>query len=155
MPAQRRAGDLHSDPGSLAAVSGGGVTVALTPADLILTGSIADLNAFLAAGNLTFTTAVHDTAPVLLRIIVNDLGHSGSGGAGEETAYVDLVVTPVNDPPAITSDGGGASASLRVAENATAVTTVASTDLDGGTPVLGSPAGPTPPGPPSTARRVC
>ena len=87
--------------GSLAAVSGGGVTVSLTPTDLILTGSIADLNAFLAAGNLAFTTAVHDIDPVLLRIILNDLGHSGSGGAGEETAYVDLIVTPanVNDPP--------------------------------------------------------
>jgi len=48
---------------------------------------------------------------------------------------VDLVVTPVNDAPVITSDGGEASASLSIAENTTAVTTVTSTDVDGGTPV--------------------
>ncbi len=43
-----------------------------------------------------------------------------------------MTVTDVNDiAPVITSDGGGASASLNVAENGTAVTTVTATDLDG------------------------
>jgi hypothetical protein len=46
-----------------------------------------------------------------------------------------LTITAVNDAPSITSDGGGASASVSIAENTTAVTTVTSSDIDGGTPV--------------------
>ena len=41
-------------------------------------------------------------------------------------------VTAVNDDPVITSDGGGASATVNIMENSTAVTTVISTDVDGG-----------------------
>jgi hypothetical protein len=39
-------------------------------------------------------------------------------------------VTPVNDLPIITSDGGGATAGFVVAENTTAVTTATATDID-------------------------
>ena len=39
-------------------------------------------------------------------------------------------VTPVNDLPVITSDGGGATAAFVVAENTTAVTTATATDID-------------------------
>ncbi len=43
-----------------------------------------------------------------------------------------VTVTDVNDlAPVITSNGGGASAAVNVAENGTAVTTVTATDLDG------------------------
>lgn len=43
-----------------------------------------------------------------------------------------ITVTDVNEfSPVITSDGGGASASVNVAENTTAVTTVTATDADG------------------------
>ncbi|WP_068075782.1 beta strand repeat-containing protein [Novosphingobium lentum] len=46
-----------------------------------------------------------------------------------------VTVTNVPDnPPVITSNGGGATASLSIAENGTAVTTVAATDADGTTP---------------------
>ena len=42
-----------------------------------------------------------------------------------------MTVTAVNDnTPVITSDGGGATAALNVAENTTAVTTVTATDAD-------------------------
>ena len=41
-----------------------------------------------------------------------------------------LTVTPVNDPPVITSNGGGSTASVSVPENSTAVTTVTATDVD-------------------------
>ena len=43
-------------------------------------------------------------------------------------------VTAVNDAPVITSDGSGVTAAVNVTENTTAVTTVTSTDVDGGTP---------------------
>ena len=51
-------------------------------------------------------TAEHDVTTSLLRIILSDLGNSGSELAQEETAYVDLVVTPVNDAP-VASDHAG------------------------------------------------
>ncbi|MGX7897087.1 cadherin repeat domain-containing protein, partial [Tsuneonella sp. HG222] len=38
-------------------------------------------------------------------------------------------------PPAITSNGGGASAAVNVAENTTAVTTVVASDVDAGTTI--------------------
>ena len=42
-----------------------------------------------------------------------------------------MTVTAVNDnTPVITSNGGGASAAINVAENTTAVTTVTATDAD-------------------------
>ena len=94
---------LTASTGHLSAVAGGGVTVSMTPPDLILTGSIADINTFIAAGNLTFLTAEHDVTTSLLRIVINDLGNSGSGVAPDVTAYVDLVVTPVNDGPVRTA----------------------------------------------------
>ncbi|MGD8643372.1 MAG: DUF4347 domain-containing protein, partial [Chromatiales bacterium] len=49
---------------------------------------------------------------------------------------VAITVTQVNDAPVITSDGGGATASVNVVENTTAVTTVTATDLDGDTPTF-------------------
>jgi CSLREA domain-containing protein len=58
-----------------------------------------------------------------------------SDGSGQSStpAVVTMAVTAVNDPPVIGSNGGGATASVSVAENTTAVTTVSSTDVDGGT----------------------
>ncbi|MEZ5728889.1 MAG: cadherin domain-containing protein, partial [Burkholderiaceae bacterium] len=63
---------------------------------------------------------------------VYDVTVQADDGAGRtDTQAIAVSVTPVNDnPPVITSDGGGASASLNVAENATAVTTVTATDAD-------------------------
>ncbi|NIV48927.1 MAG: hypothetical protein GWN46_20045, partial [Gammaproteobacteria bacterium] len=53
---------------------------------------------------------------------------------GVTAARMDIEVTPVNDPPVITSDGGGATAAVSIDENTSAVTTVTSTDVDGGAP---------------------
>ena len=69
---------------------------------------------------------------------------STNGGAtafSTATDVVDVTVTAVNDAPVITSDGGGASAALSVAENTTAVTTVTATDVDAGTTLTYSIAG--------------
>ncbi len=55
-----------------------------------------------------------------------------SDGTLTDSQALAVTVTDVNDnAPVITSDGGGASASLNVAENSTAVTTVTATDVDG------------------------
>ena len=86
--------------GTLAAVSGGGVTVGGSATALTLTGSIANINAFLAASNLTYTTAPNDTSAVSLGVSINDQGNTGSGGALTAGGSVTLNVTPVNDAPA-------------------------------------------------------
>ena len=53
------------------------------------------------------------------------------GAGGTDTQAIAVTVTPVNDNnPVITSNGGGATAAVSVAENTTAVTTVTATDAD-------------------------
>jgi hypothetical protein len=65
----------------------------------------------------------------LLDVIVND------GTADSAAARTTINVNPVNDPPVITSNGGGPTANVTVPENVTFVTTVTSSDVDGGTAV--------------------
>ncbi len=55
-----------------------------------------------------------------------------SGANVSEVVTATVSVTAINDVPVITSDGGGPTALFTQAENIAAVTTVASTDLDGG-----------------------
>ncbi|MEN2980600.1 DUF4347 domain-containing protein, partial [Tistrella arctica] len=88
--------------GTLAATSGSGVTVGGTASALTLTGSITDINAFIAASNVGFTTAANDTTDVVLTVAIDDGGFSGSGGAQTDSATITLDVTPVNDAPVIT-----------------------------------------------------
>ncbi len=47
-------------------------------------------------------------------------------------AFASNLTPPPNVAPVITSNGGGATATVNVAENSTAVTTVTSTDADAG-----------------------
>ncbi|MBB3143614.1 hypothetical protein FHR96_004540, partial [Halomonas organivorans] len=58
---------------------------------------------------------------------------SDDDGGDSATASFTIDVGDVNEAPAITSNGGGASAATSVAENQTAVTTVAAGDPDGDT----------------------
>ena len=53
----------------------------------------------------------------------------GNGGSAQAT--VTLTVVSVNDAPVITSQGGGASASLSLAENLAGVSTLTAMDVDG------------------------
>lgn len=52
------------------------------------------------------------------------------GAGGTDTQAISVTVLAGNANPVITSDGGGASAAINVAENSTAVTTVTATDSD-------------------------
>ena len=52
------------------------------------------------------------------------------GNGGTDVQTINVTVTDVNDAPVITSDGGGATANVNVAEGTTAVTTVTATDQD-------------------------
>ena len=61
-------------------------------------------------------------------IIASRSAQVSDGLGGIDTQDIAVTVTAVNDNnPIITSDGGGATAALNVAENTTAVTTVTAT----------------------------
>ena len=86
--------------GTLSATTGLGVTVGGSGTGLLtLTGSLADINFFIAANGLTFKTAQDATASVILTVNINDGGFSGSGGEQTDTKTVTLNVTAVNDAP--------------------------------------------------------
>lgn len=89
-----------------------------------------------ASGELKFISAPDAENPL-------DVGHDGTyevivgatDGVNTDRQKLSVTVTNVNDnAPVITSNGGGAVASLNIAENSTAVTTVAASDADGTTP---------------------
>ena len=60
---------------------------------------------------------------------------TASDGTLADTAAITVNLNNLNDAPTITSNGGGVTASVGIQENTTAVTTVTSTDVDGGVPV--------------------
>ena len=79
-------------------------------------------------GNLVFTPDANANGAGYASFTFSVEDDNGAFAASPSTLTVD--VTPVNDPPAITSDGGGATAAVNVAENTTAVTTVTADDPD-------------------------
>lgn len=112
----------------VAIVAGATGTAAVT-----IQGAIADVNAALAT--LSYSPIADFNGADALSVLVSDLGNTGAPGPLSDTQTIDITVTPVNDAPEITSDGGGATASVSIDENTTAVTTVAALDVDGDTPV--------------------
>ncbi|HEX5126095.1 MAG TPA: cadherin-like domain-containing protein, partial [Rhodocyclaceae bacterium] len=85
-----------------------------------------------ATGALSFITAPDFENPAdagadnIYNVIVQ-----ASDGTLTGTQAIAVAVTPANDnAPVITSNGGGASAALSIAENSTAITTVTATDAD-------------------------
>ncbi|MEN2388563.1 Ig-like domain-containing protein, partial [Comamonas sp. A7-5] len=85
--------------GALTATTGGGVNVLNSGTGVLtLTGTLSDINAFVAAGNVFFQTAPNQTSSVLLTVSINDNGNSG-GSAQTDTKVVTLVVNAVNDAP--------------------------------------------------------
>ncbi|MGQ0667284.1 MAG: DUF4347 domain-containing protein [Nitrospiraceae bacterium] len=93
---------------------------------LTLAGTEADINATLAT--LVYQGTLNYTGPETLTIT------SGDAGNATDLDTVTITVTPVNDAPVITSNGGGATAVVNVPENQAAGTTVTSADVDGGVP---------------------
>ena len=84
-----------------------------------------------ANGTITYTPDQDYTGPDSFTYQAQDAG----GMTSQNTATVFLNVTAVNDSPVLTNNGGGATAAISIPENSTAVTTLTSTDVDGGAPV--------------------
>jgi hypothetical protein len=87
-------------------------------------------------GVLTFVVAPNFEAPADTGAdnVYDVTVQVSDGNGGTDTQAVAVTVTNVNEAPAITSDGSAATASISAAENQTAVTTVTSSDVDGGVP---------------------
>src|SRR5690606_15945650 len=68
--------EMSTSNATLSAISGGGVTVTYNATTLLLSGSIADINTFIASGGVTFTPNANVFGDLLLEIHINDNGHS-------------------------------------------------------------------------------
>lgn len=86
-------GSLLAGPGIAISVTGAGST------SLTLEGSLADINASIAAGQILYLGEADATADELLRTTVDDQGNTGQGGAQRSTAFTVLRFTAVQDPP--------------------------------------------------------
>jgi len=85
--------------GVLRAVSGSGVTVSGSGTGMLtLSGSLSDINTFIAAIRVTFQAALNSTDSVPLTVSINDNGNTG-GTAETDTKTVTINVTAVNDAP--------------------------------------------------------
>ncbi|MDD0977135.1 DUF4347 domain-containing protein [Pseudomonas fontis] len=94
--------NLSVPGGVLSALSGNGVTVGGTGTGaLVLTGSIADINAFIAANGVSYSPAANANGNVVLSVQVNDGGNTGSGGALTANTTMILAIAAVNDAPVI------------------------------------------------------
>jgi hypothetical protein len=105
------------------------ITVATLPASglLKLSGTNVTASQVIPAanlGNLTYEPAADENGAKTFTVTASD------GTASSAAATVTMTLAAVNDAPVITSNGGGASAAINVAENTTAVTTVVATDAD-------------------------
>ena len=95
--------------GRLDAVSAGGVNVTGSGGlSLSLSGSIANINAFISDGRLTYTTQANATANVSLTVGIDDGGNTGldPGLSGTMTSEADsrtltIIVTAINDAPVL------------------------------------------------------
>jgi gliding motility-associated-like protein len=90
--------------GTVNAVSSGGVTVSGTGSALILNGTLADINAYIAANNLTYASSQNPPASVIITVNISDNGNTGSGGALQDTKTITIGITAVNDAPASAGD---------------------------------------------------
>ncbi|MES2821622.1 MAG: Ig-like domain-containing protein [Pseudomonadota bacterium] len=123
---------LSVGSGSLAASGGGGVIVGGSSSARTLTGTVANINAFIAGSNVSFTTASNTSADVVLTASIDDGGNTGTGGAQTDSDTTTLQVSAVNDAPVVTTP-----ISINVNEDvSTALTGISFADVDAGGSVV-------------------
>jgi Ca2+-binding RTX toxin-like protein len=92
--------------GTLSAANAGGVTVTGSgTGSIVLSGSQADINAYLAssASQPTYIPVANANGSVSLTMTTSDLGHNGTGGTQVDTDLSTINITSVNDAPAGTN----------------------------------------------------
>jgi VCBS repeat-containing protein len=113
------------------------------PAVFSLTGTDAGLfNINASTGEVTFKVSPNFEAPTDAGADnVYNFSVNAFDGTATTSQAVAVTVTNVNEAPVIDSNGGGATATVPVNENTTAVTTVHATDPDAGTTLVYSISG--------------
>ncbi len=99
-------------------------------------GTLTDLNT--ALDGLSFDPTGGYFGSASLQVTTNDLGQSGAGVPESDS---DVISINVNALPVITSNGGGATAGISIAEDTTAVTTATASDASPGDSVTYSISG--------------
>jgi len=96
--------------GTLTAANAGSVTVSGSgTASLVLSGTLANINAYLAsvANQPSYVPVANANGAVTLTMTTNDGGNSGSGGALSDTDTSTINIAAVNDPAVITGTASG------------------------------------------------
>lgn len=120
--------------GTWTAPSQVGVVALESGTTMNLTGTIANINSYLAAGNLVFTSAPDASAPVTLSITINDGGNSGSGGVQGANTTMSIVILATT-----TSVSGPANGIYKAGDNLDFIVNFDKTvivDTSGGIPYL-------------------
>ncbi|MBP0601686.1 retention module-containing protein [Aeromonas sanarellii] len=119
---------LSVEHGTLTLPAGSGVTLTGNgTGDVVLTGTLADLNALLAGG-VTYQGERDFNGQDALTMVTNDLGNTGSGGPLSDTDVLPIEVEPVNDAPVTQVPG-----SLQVKEDGSlSLTGISVKDVDAG-----------------------
>ncbi|MCX4036527.1 Ig-like domain-containing protein [Aeromonas caviae] len=90
---------LSVEHGTLTLAAGSGVTLTGNgTGDVVLTGTLADLNALLSGG-VTYQGDPDFHGNDALTMVTDDRGNTGSGGALSDTDVLPILVQPVNDAP--------------------------------------------------------
>jgi VCBS repeat-containing protein len=123
---------LSAAAGALLATSSGGVTVTgSNSSTIVLSGTVAAINAYLLSASTqpSYVPVANANGPVQLTMTTDDAGNSGSGGAKSDTDTSTITITAVNDAAVFTGNDGG-----DITEDAVPNTVTGdldSTDVDG------------------------
>lgn len=121
---------ISATSGSLSAQTQSGITIVGNNSNsLELTGTINNLNSYVAANKLSYFPSANFNGVVTVSVNFNDLGNTGSGGSLFDDEQFTVNVTAVNDAPSVT-----APVSIAVVEDeSSAITGISFTDVDAGT----------------------
>ena len=106
-----------------------------------LSSSIFSNTSHTGSGTASFDISSYASANTKIQFVVTGISGSGGDRLFVDNVQVSYNTGPTNSAPTITSNGGGASASITVSENASSVTTVGATDVDAGQTLTYSIAG--------------
>ncbi|UVM51926.1 VCBS domain-containing protein [Pseudomonas sp. B21-015] len=118
--------------GSLTAATAGSVTVSGSgTSSIVLTGTLANINTYLAtvANQPTYTPVANANGTVTLTMLTNDGGNTGTGGALSDSDTININITAVNDAPVLS---GTVPTSVNVSSGVLVSSFLSSTDVDSG-----------------------
>ncbi|WPN59446.1 VCBS domain-containing protein [Pseudomonas sp. P9_31] len=118
--------------GALTAATAGSVTVSGSgTGSIVLTGTLANINTYLAtvANQPTYTPVANANGTVTLTMLTNDGGNTGTGGALSDSDTININITAVNDAPVLS---GTVPTSVNVSSGVLVSSFLSSTDVDSG-----------------------